>query len=308
MPQAKVTVFGSLNYDYVIMGPHLPAPGETVKGDRFLMQPGGKGANQALQAARLGARTTMIGCLGRDFMGDHQLELLAKEGVETAYIQRHETLKTGTALIFVENSGQNEIMIASNANGDCTKELIDRAQPAFEACDVFLTQLETNTDAVWYAIEKAHQNGCFIILDPAPIQSIPDEVWSMVDLIKPNENEAAYYSRLPVDEDNIVEWAKAASAAIKTMGVPEVLITLGAKGCYYSGKEDFYLPPYEIQAVDATAAGDSFAGALATALGEKMPMRDAVSFASAAGAVTASKAGAQISIGARQEVDALFSR
>jgi ribokinase len=141
MQIAKVVVFGSLNYDFTILGPRLPVPGETVKGDRILMQTGGKGANQALQAARLGAQTFMIGCIGRDFMGDAQLECLAAEGMTADYIERHQSLETGTALIYVDKTGQNEIMIAAGANEACTREQLDKAQRAFDCGDVFLTQL-----------------------------------------------------------------------------------------------------------------------------------------------------------------------
>lgn len=306
MSQASVAVFGSLNYDFVILGPRLPEPGETVKGDSFIMQTGGKGANQALQAARLGARTYMIGCVGQDFMGDAQLASLSAEGTITDYIVRHDTLKTGVALINVDKSGQNEIMIAANANEACTKEQLDRADAAFIGSDVFLTQLETNMDAVLYAMKKARRAGCKVILDPAPMQAVPNDIWAMADIVKPNETEAAYYTGIPVDEADIQGWAKKAGDRLKAMGAPAVLITLGAKGCWYSGEEEFFAPPFKIKAVDATAAGDSFAGALATALSEGQTMRQAVVFASAAGAVTASRAGAQPSIGHRAEVEAFL--
>jgi ribokinase len=157
-----------------------------------------------------------------------------------------------------------------------------------------------------YAMEKARKAGCFIILDPAPMQRVPEQLWAMADLVKPNETEAAFYTGIPVDEGDITGWAGRAAAKLKAMGAPAALITLGAKGCLYSGREEFFVPPFKIKAVDATAAGDSFAGALATALGEKMPMRQAIEFASAAGAVTASKAGAQQSIGRRGDVEELI--
>lgn len=303
MSKAKIAVFGSLNYDFTIIGPRLPAPGETVKGSRLLMQTGGKGANQALQAARLGAETAMVGCVGRDFMGDAQLELLSAEGMNTRYILRHESLKTGTALIFVEQGGQNAIMIAPNANGACTRGMLDAAQPVFDDCGVFVTQLETNVDSVLYAMEKARRAGCFVLLDPAPMQAVPAELWAMADLVKPNETEAAYYTGLPIDAADMAGWAQKACARLREMGARAVLVTLGAKGCFYSGEEEFFAQPFRIKAVDATAAGDSFAGALAVAIGEGMPVREAVRFASAAGALAASRAGAQASIGGREEVE-----
>lgn len=303
MSTANVLVFGSLNYDFTIIGPRLPSPGNTLKGTKFLMQAGGKGANQAMQAVRLGAATAMIGCVGRDFMGDDQIAGLSAEGMNTQYIFRHESVKTGVALIFVEQDGQNEIMIAPNANEACTKEMLDAAQKAFDGAGVFITQLETNLDSVLYAMKKAREAGCFVMLDPAPMQAVPKEIWAMADLVKPNETEAAYYTGLPVDESDIEGWARKASACLKAMGAPAALITLGAKGCFYSGDEEFFAPPYKIKAVDATAAGDAFAGALAVALGEKRPMREAIRFASAAGAVAATRAGAQQSIGRRAEVE-----
>jgi ribokinase len=303
MAQARVTVFGSLNYDFAIAGPRLPSIGETVKGSWFFMQIGGKGANQALQAARLGAKTVMIGCVGRDFMGDAQIEMLRAEGMATEYITRLEQEKTGVALIFVDQSGQNEIMISANANGACTKAQIDCAQPAFHDCDVFLAQFETNFDAVEYALKKARGEECFVMLDPSPVQPVPKETWRLADLVKPNEIEAAYYTGLPIDREDLIGWAGKACAKLKELGAPRALITLGDKGCYYCGEEEFYVPPFKIDAVDATAAGDAFAGALATAIGEKRAMRDAIVFASAAGALTASKAGAQPSICRRNELE-----
>lgn len=303
MPQARVCVFGSLNYDFMIMGPRLPGPGETVKGSSFSMQAGGKGANQALQAARLGAVTYMVGCIGDDFMGDAQIASLTAEGTITDYIERHDSLKTGVALISVDRSGQNEITIAPNANSECTKALLDRAQPAFDHSDVFLTQLETNLDAVLYAMKKARRAGCTVILDPAPVQDVPTEIWAMADIVKPNETEASLYTGLPIDSEHIMDWAERASVRLRSMGAPAVLITLGARGCWYSGEEEFYMPSFQIDAVDATAAGDSYAGALATALSERQPIRSAIAFASAAGAVTASRAGAQLSIGSREAVE-----
>lgn len=308
MKPANVTVFGSLNYDFVILGPRLPVPGETVKGDSFIHQTGGKGANQALQAARLGADTTMIGCIGRDFMGDAQLECMSAEGMAVDYIARHDSLPTGTALIFVEPTGQNAIMVAPGANAACTPAMLDDAVAAFQGCDVFVTQLETDIDAIRHALRLARQAGCFCLLDPAPMQRVPGELWAMADLVKPNETEAAFYTGIPVDEGDIIGWAKRAADQLKAMGAPSVLITLGAKGCYYSGERSFFTPAIRIHAVDATAAGDSFAGALAVAIGEGMSMEDAVAFASAAGAVTASKAGAQHSIGRRAEVESLLNK
>ena len=306
MKPANVTVFGSLNYDFVILGPRLPVPGETVKGESFLQQTGGKGANQALQAARLGADTTMIGCIGCDFMGDAQLDCLSAEGMIIDHVARHDSLSTGTALIFVDDKGQNEIMIAPGANEACTPAMLDEAQDAFDNCDVFVTQLETSMDAILHAMDKARKAGCFVQLDPAPMQPVPPQIWAMADLVKPNETEAAYYTGLPVDESDIIGWAARAAAKLRDMGARAALITLGAKGCYYSGEQSFFVPAFPIRAVDATAAGDSFAGALAVAIGEGMPMEQALRFAAAAGAVSASRAGAQPSIGRRGEVEAFL--
>lgn len=306
MKPANVTVFGSLNYDFVILGPRLPVPGETVKGDSFLHQTGGKGANQALQAARLGAGTVMIGCIGKDFMGDAQLDCMRAEGMSVQYIVRHNTMPTGTALIFVDTSGQNEIMVAPGANAACTPAMLDAAAAALQGCDVFVTQLETDMDAILHGLRLARQAGCFCLLDPAPMQSVPSQLWAMADLVKPNETEAAYYTGIPVNYDDLLGWAARAADKLKAMGAPAVLITLGAKGSFYSGQEAFFTPAIPIHAVDATAAGDSFAGALAVAIGEGMPMGEAIAFASAAGAVTASKAGAQHSIGRRDEVEGLL--
>lgn len=301
-------VFGSLNHDFTVIGPRLPSPGESLKATKFLMQTGGKGANQALQAARLGAKTAMIGCVGRDFMGDAQIDGLSADGIDTRFITRHESLQTGVALIFVDDGGQNMIMITPNANEACTRDMLDRAGEAFSGGGIFVTQLETNLDSVLYAMEKARKAGRFVLLDPAPMQAVPKEIWAMADLVKPNETEAAYYTGLPLDEAGSADWAKQACGRLRAMGAPAALVTLGAKGCFFSGGEEFFLPAFPVKAVDATAAGDSFAGALAVALGEGKPMREALRFASAAGALAASRAGAQPSIGKRGEVEALLQR
>ena len=225
----------------------------------------------------------MIGCIGRDFMGAAQLKSLSAEGIVTDYIVRHERLKTGVVLIYVDGNGQNKIMIASNANAACSMEQLDETIHAFTDSTVFLTQLETNLDPVLYAMEKTQKAGCKVILDPAPVQAVPPEIWAMADIVKPNENEAAYYTGMPIDENDIQGWAGMACKKLRAMGAPAALIMLGAKGCRYSGEGEFYLPAINRKAIDATAAGDSFAGALAVALGEGRVIRQAVAVASAAG-------------------------
>lgn len=304
-----IAVLGSLNYDFVVRGPRLPARGETVMGDRFSMQCGGKGANQACQAALLGARVTMIGCVGRDFMGDEQLKSLGGAGAELAHIYRHPELPTGACAIHVDSRGDNTIMVAVGANDAVTPAMVEAARGEIESADVFVTQLEIGEAAIIRGLEIASAAGRFVILDPAPMRPVPGSVWGMIDLVKPNEIEAAYYTGIEREGRSLIEWAALMATKLRAMGPRHAVITLGGAGAWYDGPEGaFLVPGFAVDAVDTTGAGDSFSGALAVAIAEGMPMRDAIRFANAAGAVTAMRDGAQVSMRGREHVEALLHR
>jgi ribokinase len=308
MHDINIAVLGSLNYDCTVWGPRLPSPGETVLSGRFGMQVGGKGANQAVQAALLGAHVHMIGCVGQDFMGDEQFRSLAAAGVDTTCLARVEGLTTGACCIHVDSRGENAIMIVPGANQAITAAMLEAAQPAIESARVFITQLEVNLDAVVDGLRMARQAGCLTILDPAPMQPVPEEIWSLVDLVKPNETEAAYFTGIEQGDMPLEQWAAAMSAKLRQMGPSRVIVTLGSHGAWYDdGQDAFMTQPFAVQAVDATAAGDSFSGALAVALAEGKTPREAVRFACAAGAVTALGSGAQQSLRGRCEIEAMMS-
>lgn len=306
MKKADIVVCGSLNYDFVMPTAHLPQKGETVMGRQLRRTTGGKGANQALQAGRLGADVRMIGSVGSDFMGDAQMESLCADHVDVRFVKRDARAGTGSALILVDDAGDNCIVVSPGANATCDRKHIDDSAAAFTAGAILLVQCEIPVDTIVYAIKKARQTGMKVILDPAPTVPLPDEIWALADIVKPNETEAAYHSGVALEPD-MKQWVKKAAAALKAKGAANVLITLGGEGSYYTGTEgEFFTPVFPIHPVDTTAAGDSYAGALAVALGEGMPMQEALRFAAAAGALTASKAGAQPSLPSRTELDAFL--
>ncbi|MDD3244329.1 MAG: ribokinase [Eubacteriales bacterium] len=309
MSQARILVCGSLNYDFVMPCPHLPAKGETVMGRELARNTGGKGANQALQAGKLGADTRMIGCVGDDFMGRAQIESLTAGGVSTQYVLRHGQLGTGSALILVDDAGDNCITVSAGANAACDAAYVRGCEEAFAPGAILLVQCEIPVEGMLCALRLAKAHGVMSVLDPAPTIPLPEEVWRLADWVKPNETEAAYHSGVALRPGDMLNWVKEAAAALRAKGASRVLITLGADGSYYCGAEgEFFTPAFSIDPVDTTAAGDSYAGALAVALGEGMDVRGALRFAAGAGALTAQKAGAQPSLPDRAALEHFLQR
>jgi len=294
MQHPKIVVVGSANTDMVVRSEHLPLPGETVLGGKFIMTAGGKGANQAVAAARLGAEVTFVARLGRDVFGDRSLAGYQAEGISTAYIARDAEEASGVALIVVDEAAENIITVAPGANGRLSIEDVRAAEPAIKEADGVLLQLEIPLEAVRAAIELAQRHNVRVILNPAPARALPDDVLRGVDVLTPNENEAAKL---------IDEQAVSALDALIARGVGSVVMTCGAAGCeVVSDGERQRVPGFHIEAVDTTGAGDCFNGALAVALARGLKMIDAAQYANAAAALAVTRFGAQTSMPADEEV------
>jgi len=298
---AKIAVVGSLNMDLVVRVPHMPIPGETVIGSDFRTIPGGKGANQAVAATRLGAEVTMIGRVGDDDFGRAQLRNLGELGVDTTHVIVDPEAATGIALITLDASGQNSIVLASGANMRLTTEDINAAQDAILQSDVLVLQLESPLEVVAYAIDMAHAEGVEVILNPAPAQPLAKETLVKLDYLIPNESETVLLTGIEVADINS---AKAAAERLRGEGVGTVILTLGDRGAFLvSATESVHVPGYEVEVVDTTAAGDAFVGGFAVALAQGQNLAEAVRYANAAGALAVTRLGAQPSLPTRQEVE-----
>ncbi|MBN1668770.1 MAG: ribokinase [Anaerolineales bacterium] len=300
-------IIGSLNLDLVVRAPHLPAPGETVLGTAFDTFPGGKGANQAVAAARQGARVAMLGCLGQDDFGRQLLASLQAEGIDHTGLQQLAGVPSGVALITLDAAGQNSIVVAPGANAHLSPAHIEQASGLFTQADLVLLQLEIPLETVLAAARLAKEQGCRVLLNPAPAQRLPEELLSLVDVLIPNQSEAALLTGRPVDD---LPAAQAAAAALLQSGPGALVLTLGAQGALVAqvgtagqGPVFQHVPAFPVQVVDTTAAGDSFCGTLAVALAEGQPLPQATRRACAAGALAASRLGAQPSLPRRAEVD-----
>lgn len=286
--------------DLVATAERLPDMGETVFGKTFTSFPGGKGANQAVAAAKLGAAVTMVGCIGEDGFAGELLQSLSAANIDTSFV-RSTADSTGTALITVGNSGSNTIVVIPGANNQCGKEDVDQALASFHYPGIMIVQHEVPMDTVEYAIKAAKQQGWTVILNPAPARPVSGEILGMVDIVTPNETEASVLTDSSVKSH---EDAVAAASKLMTTGVKTVVVTLGSKGalcCTPDRTVD--IPAYPVEAVDTTAAGDAYTGALATALAEEKSLVESLKFAAAAAALAVTKAGAQPAMPLRREVD-----
>ncbi|MBD2337870.1 ribokinase [Calothrix sp. FACHB-156] len=301
----SIIVFGSINIDLVATVPRLPNPGETLLGHNFVQVPGGKGANQAVALARLGIPTHMVGRVGADSFGSQLLDNLQNSGVKTENVSVDENVSSGVAAIAVDDKGENQIIVIPGANRRVNQEDVERLSDLLPNSTAILLQFEIPLAAVVAAAKAAHQAGVKVILDPAPAQShVPDELYSLVDIITPNEVEAGQLVGFPVNNE---ESAKKAAAVLLQRGVKCAIVKLGAKGVFCAtAEESFFVPVFPIQVVDTVAAGDAFNGGLAAALYQGLPLHQAVVWGAAAGALAATKSGAQTSLPDKLTFDAFL--
>lgn len=296
----KLLVIGSSNIDHIIRLPAFPKPGETLAGKDYQTVFGGKGANQAVAAARLGACTSFMSCLGDDTLGQSLLKSLKNDNIDVSNIHVTNGAQTGVALIWLASSGENSIAIDAGANSGLTSSFVEKNKSAIVDADVILIQLETPQTGIEKAIKIAHQQGKLVVLNPAPACSLADDVLAHVDIITPNETETEALTGIVVSSDTT---AQQAADILHQKGIKQVFITRGAHGVYYSEHgEGRNHKGFSVTAIDTTAAGDTFNGGLVTALLEGQAIEDAIRFAQAASALSVQTIGAQTSVPTRDSV------
>ena len=295
----NICVIGSLNMDLVVNVDTMPKPGQTIIGSNFKEVPGGKGANQAVAMARLNGNVSMIGKVGEDGFGQTLINSRKNDKVDTTYIQTSKGA-TGVALITVDKNAQNSIVVSPGANFEVKEDDIDNNIEAIKNSDIVVLQLETPLNTIKYALNKAKELNKYTILNPAPAVKLDDEIIKNVDLLTPNETELEIISGVSIETEEDIQ--KAAQIMIEK-GVKELIVTLGSKGSLYINKEkSMFKKAYKVEAVDTTAAGDSYTGALAVALSQDKNIEDAMDFASKVGALSVLKEGAQSSLPTLEDV------
>ncbi|WP_030142125.1 ribokinase [Pseudomonas fluorescens] len=302
---ANVVVIGSLNMDLVTRAPRLPRGGETLIGESFSTIPGGKGANQAVAAARLGAQVSMVGCVGSDAYGQQLRGALLAEGIDCQAVSVVDG-SSGVALIVVDDNSQNAIVIVAGANGELTPTVLERFDAVLQSADVIICQLEVPDATVGHALKRGRELGKTVILNPAPAsRALPSEWYAYVDYLIPNESEAMVLSGLAVDS---LETAEAAATQLIASGAGKVIVTLGAQGLVFANGSSFeHFPAPRVKSVDTTAAGDTFVGGFAAALASGKDEAEAIRFGQVAAALSVTRAGAQPSIPTLLEVQAFKS-
>ena len=295
-----ILVVGSLNTDLVVRAPRFPQPGETISGEDLQVIPGGKGANQAVAAARLGSSVSMLGRVGKDNFGDMLLINLKSNQVDSQLVQRDDA-STGTAIIIVDSNGQNSIVLSAGANGKVSSADIT----SFLDHKLLMLQLEIPLETVFSAAQRAHENGLRVILNPAPAQQIPAALIARADFIIPNETELSLLTGLPVSDINSTEQA---ARKLLDQGAQNVIVTLGSKGALIvTPTQVTQVDTYVVEVVDTTAAGDAFIGGFATALLQDRSLEESVRYGCACGALATTKFGAQPSLPTRADVEKLFN-
>ena len=297
----KILVIGSLNIDMVMKVDHMPTAGETILCDGMKLVAGGKGANQACAAGRLGTDVTMLGAIGNDSHGEMQRDSLQRSGVDVSGLITKERVSTGTAFITVNKEGNNSIVVVQGANAQFTPEDIEAHRDLLEECEIVILQLEIPMDTVLYAVKLARTLGKTVILDPAPVpEHFPEELYQYVDIIKPNESELSRLTGIADTQNHLEE----AVQIVKDHGVKNVLVTLGGDGVYLDTENEspVHIPAKKVKVVDTTAAGDSFTAALAAMLLEGKTLKEAAEFANQVSAIVVTREGAQDSIPTLQEV------
>ena len=299
MPQ-PIIVVGSSNTDMVIKAAKFPLPGETILGGEFFLFPGGKGANQAVAAARLGGNVIFIAKVGNDIFGEQALQQFKREGIITDYVAKDPDRPSGVALITVDSKGENTIAVAQGSNGALSSDDVQKAESEFEKSDIVLTQLETPLQTILHVAKLVGKFQKRLILNPAPGMKLPDDLFPSLYLITPNESETEVLTGISVRDNSSI---KRAAEKLKEMGVANVIITLGSEGAYlYNDAGGKHIPTKKVKAIDTTAAGDVFNGALAVALSENRTLEQAAEFANHAAAISVTKMGAQASAPYRKEL------
>ena len=303
----QIVVFGDLLYDCFIWADRLPRTGETVTGYASGFFASGKGGNQAATCARLGAHTTMLGKVGADERGRFLLDTLRENGVITQSVIVDSAQATGTDCVLVGKDGNNAIVVAPNANAAISLQEVDSLRPAFESAQIALFQLQVNTDAVHHAMRLARACGTKIVLNPAPACAVEDELFALADYVTPNETEAEFFTGVYREGKTLYEWCAAAAKSLRGRGAKCVVITLGEHGAYCLGPDgEMRLPAFDVEAIDSTAAGEAFNAGLAVRLAAGDGLQDAIRYANACGAITASRRGSMPSLPSRQEVEAFL--
>ena len=297
----RLVVLGSVNADHVLRVPHFPRPGETLTGHSYQVVPGGKGANQAVAAARLGAAVSFIARIGDDAIGRQMKTGFANDGIDVSAVELDDKLPTGIAIIYVSDEGENSIGLSTEANGALDTAMVKRHEAMIAGAHTLLLQLEVPLESVFEAAKLARSHGTRVVLNPAPAQPLSADLLALVDLITPNQTEAELLTGVKVTGEAS---AAQASARFHQMGIADVMITLGSQGVYCSnGQQQALIPGFRVEAVDTTAAGDTFNGALLAAELAGADFHSAVRFAHGAAALSVTRFGAQSSIPGKQEVD-----
>ncbi|PKH05250.1 ribokinase [Moritella sp. Urea-trap-13] len=301
----KLVVLGSVNADHVLQVASFPRPGETLLGHSYAVIPGGKGANQAVAAARLGADIAFIACVGDDSFGHNMINEFTRDGINTQAVMIEQNTPTGIAMIQVAATGENSICISAEANACLTPERLAPHSDLITQADTLLMQLETPIATITQAAKIAKQAGTRVVLNPAPAQALDDELLAIVDLITPNETEAELLTGIKVTD---MASAQVAANVLHAKGISEVMITLGSQGVWISERgEGKQVKGFRVDAVDTTAAGDTFNGGLLAGLQAGLVLNDAIIFAHAAAAISVTRVGAQTSIPTKAEVDAFLA-
>jgi ribokinase len=306
MKTPRILVVGSSNTDMIIKLDRIPRPGETILGGAFVTAAGGKGANQAVGAARAGGQVTFIARVGQDMFGDQAVAGLVRDGINVEHVTRDKTDPSGVALIFVARDGENSIAVAGGANTKLSPADVRRAKAAFTGASVLVMQLETPIETVQAAADLAAKAGARVILNPAPALPLPTRLLECVSILTPNETEAELLTGIAVKDDAS---AAAAAAELRARGVRTVIITLGSRGAFVATEAgEQLIPGFKVKALDTTAAGDIFNGVLAVALAEAEPLEKAVRFANAAAAISVTRLGAQPSAPTRREIERFLNQ
>ncbi len=305
-PQTEVVVLGGINIDLVTIAERFPRAGETVVGSRFLTYPGGKGANQAVAAVRMGAATAMVGKVGDDIFGPQLIESLTASGVDVSLIGVEPGANSGIAVINIDAAAQNRIIQVLGANNTCGQAEEEKVIKALEGASTLMLQLEVSVELSLNVARQAAAMGKRVILDPGPVRSLPEEFYACCAVITPNETEAEALVGFPVTD---VPSAAMATEELLKRGVEAAVVKLGAQGAYYANREGGqHLPAIPVEAVDSVAAGDAFNGALAASLAAGEGLESALRLATAAGALAVTKFGAQDSMPFKHDVEALLAR